>query len=162
VIDWPLILLCVALLVATALIAVIWLQTHDARWRARHAQALDARERELVGMIADGVGLFRDGVDEARTPCVVVGESALSTRYFGPILPDTRSKFRLQSADAYAMLCQLARREAVVRMLEAARSGGFNAVCDVSIEATDVGHALNRAQRAMVVVTATGTAYRVR
>ncbi len=159
--DWQVMLtLAVALLLAAGLLA-IWLMSHDARWRARYAQYLESRERNLVGMIADSVGLFRDGIDESLPPGIVVGQSALSTRYFGNVIPDTVSKYHLQNGDRYTVLCQLARREAVIEMLESARLNGYNAVCNVRVEATDMGHTLNRAQRAMVIVTATGTAYRV-
>jgi uncharacterized protein YbjQ (UPF0145 family) len=160
-VDWPVILTAVAMLVAVVCVGLIWLQTHDARWRARYAAWIASRERAMVGMIADSVGLYRDGLDEKAEPRIVVGQSALSTRYFGGLLPDTRSRLELHESDRYATLCQLARREAVVQMLEAAHAAGFNAVCNVQIDSADVGHTLNRAQRAMVIVTATGTAYRV-
>lgn len=156
----------VEIIIACALAMVVillfvWVVSYDARWRARYAQYLEARESHLVGMIADNVALYRDGVDEAHAPSIVVGQSALSTRYFGSVLPDFRSKYHLTTADRYAMLCQMARREALINMLEAASTRGCRAVCDVKIECVDLGHTLNRAQRAMIVVIATGTAYRV-
>ena len=159
--DFQLILLLAVLLLIVAGIAIVWLQSHDTRWRAGYAQYLESRERQLVGMIADSVGLFRDGIDPRHAPGIVVGQSALSTRYFGNVIPDTVSRYRLQNGDRYTLICQLARREAVIEMLEAAKLNGYNAVCDIQIDATDMGHTLNRAQRAMVIVTATGTAYRV-
>lgn len=159
--DWGWVLLLSGMLTAFVLLGVVWLQTYDSRWRARYTQMLEFREQQLVGMIADSVGLFRDGVDERTPPVVVVGQSALSARYYGNVLPDTRSKYHIQSGDHYTQLCQLARREAVIRMLESAQDAGFNAVCNVQIDATDMGHTFNRAQRAMVLITATGTAYRV-
>ncbi len=159
--DWTITILLLAIFIGGIVLLVIWVQSYDSRWRARYAQALAARENELVGMIADSVGLYRDGIDETRPPDVVVGQSALSARYYSNVLPDTRAKYHILNADHYTQICQLARREAVIRMLESARDMGCNAVCNVQIDSTDMGHTLNRAQRAMVMITATGTAYRI-
>lgn len=159
--DWTIELTIGVAIACAVVLVLLWALSYDARWRARYAQYLEARESHLVGMIADSVALYRDGVDERHVPAIVVGQSALSTRYFGSVLPDLRSRYRLTTEDRYAMLCQLARREALINMLEQARSIGCTAVCDVKIDSADLGHTLNRAQRAMIVITATGTAYRV-
>jgi len=140
-------------------LAAWWAGSYDARWRARYEQELAAREELLAGMIADSSGLFREQCEERIVPGIVVGESALSARYFGNLLPD---RTHASPGTRYTLLSQLARREAVIRMLEAARRAGYNAVCDVKIEAADMGSAINANQRAMVLITAIGTAYRLR
>lgn len=149
----------IIVLLLAALVLWRWLTGRSERWQAAFADQLAQREALLADIVADGVGLFRDGVDEKTTPEIVVGQSALWTDYFNSVLPDASTRYKLADQDRYADLCRLARREAVVRLLENARTAGFNAVCDVCVESTDMGHTLNAAQRAMVVVTATATAY---
>jgi uncharacterized protein YbjQ (UPF0145 family) len=138
-----------------------WLTSREERWRARYSQQLGRRESELTGMIADAVGLFRDGIDEQMAPSVVIGQSVLWTPYFNSVFPDTSSRHKINCEQQHGELCRLARREAVVRLLESARDAGFNAVCDIHIDSADIGHTLNASQRAMVVITAVGTGYRV-
>ena len=138
-----------------------WLTSREERWRARYSQQLGQRESEVAGMIADAVGLFRDGTDEQLAPSIVMGQSVLWAPYFNDLFPDASSRHKITHEEKHGELCRLARREAVVRLLENARDAGFNAVCDIHIDSADLGHTLNAAQRAMVVITAVGTGYRV-
>jgi uncharacterized protein YbjQ (UPF0145 family) len=157
--EWFLGIIFVLLLVAFA--GWRWLTSREERWRARYSQQLGRRESELTGMIADAVGLFRDGTDEQLAPSIVMGQSVLWTPYFNSVFPDTSSRHKITCEEQHGELCRLARREAVVRLLESARAAGFNAVCDIHIDSADLGHTLNASQRAMVVITAVGTGYRV-
>ena len=61
----------------------------------------------------------------------------------------------------YQKLLLRARREALVRLLEQARSQGYNAVCNVRLDAADVGGTSGGRGTTMAGIMATGTAYYV-
>lgn len=147
------------LLIATLLVAA-WILF----WRYRNSLAsmleLDDREGRLGYILLDNINLYREGVALMPVPQIVVSQSYFVKSYFGSILPDLRSKL-FHFVVPHEMLVNRARRRVIVQLLEQAEQMGFNAVCNLQIEMTDVGASFNASQRAMVIITATGTGYRL-
>ena len=124
---------------------------------ARHLQRLDARERDLQtlpttnGRIIPGMVLTE--------PTLVHGGVVISVDYFKRIGAIVGAIFggRLY---AYESLMERGRREALLRMREAAKAGGADAIINVRIETTRIANGTGDKQVAGIEVLAYGTAVR--
>jgi uncharacterized protein YbjQ (UPF0145 family) len=64
---------------------------------------------------------------------------------------------------SYQSLLVRARREALQRVVEQARSMGYNAICNVRYDSTDIGGVSKRKNKVvMVTILASATAYHYR
>ncbi|MFO0831338.1 MAG: heavy metal-binding domain-containing protein [Phycisphaerales bacterium] len=127
-----------------------------------HRRSLEAREASTRHMLVTGSRLFPGGAQSAAAPCMVVGHACIASDYFKTFLAGLR-KIIGGEMRTYEGLCNRARREAMLRMVEQARSLGYDAVCNVRLDGADIGKAgENKGNRGitMVAVMATGTAYR--
>lgn len=133
----------------------------------RHLRRL-AREEQavLTGMLITDLRQFpmciEGSTTEADAPALVAGEAVVSSDYFKTFLATLRKIIggELRSIET---LMSRARREAVLRMARQARSLGYDAICNVRIESTDIaGSTVNPQQKALLMATvlASGTAYR--
>jgi uncharacterized protein YbjQ (UPF0145 family) len=93
---------------------------------------------------------------------MLCGEAVISSDYLKTFLGSLRKIFggELRS---YRSLLERARREALQRVIEEAKSMGYNAVCNVRFDSSDIAGASGR-NRGMVMVTilASATAYHCR
>ncbi len=133
----------------------------------RHLRRL-AREEEslLSGMLITDLRQFpmcaEGSTTEANAPSLVSGEAVVSSDYFKTFLA-TLKKIIGGELRSIETLMSRARREAVLRMARQARSLGYDAICNVRIESTDIaGSTVNPQQKALIMATvlASGTAYR--
>lgn len=60
---------------------------------------------------------------------------------------------------SFESLMERARREAILRLVEQAEQGGYNALCNVRLDTVDIGGNIGKRGAAMVSIVATATAY---
>lgn len=94
---------------------------------------------------------------------LVTGEVTIASDYFKTFVSGIRNIFGGEMKNLQR-LSERARREALVRMLTAARNAGFNAVGNVRFDSSDIGgnaQGSGKNTLPMVTVLASGTAYRI-
>jgi len=123
-----------------------------------HLRRLASREEKLAHMFLTDVKTFPPAADPSRGGELVMGQAVIATDYLKTFLASIRKIFggELRS---YESLLSRARRETIVRLLTEAQSKGYNAVCNVRFETTDIGGMAGAKGAVMVGVFATGTAY---
>ena len=124
---------------------------------ARHLERLDARERDLRTLPTTNGRIIPGAV--LTQPTLVHGGVVISVDYFKRIAASIASIFggRLY---AYESLMERGRREAVIRMRDAAKAEGADAVINVRIETTRIANGRGDKQVAGIEVLAYGTAVR--
>jgi uncharacterized protein YbjQ (UPF0145 family) len=124
-----------------------------------HLRKLKGREVELSGILLSTLRSFPEGVDPACVPTMVRGEVVIASDYAKTFLANLK-KFLGGSLGTYESLMDRAVREAVVRMREEARQLGYDAVCNVRLNLSDIGGSLRAKAMPMAVLFVNGTAYR--
>lgn len=133
------------------------------RWNERkHLASLAEREQEMAGMLVTDLKAM-PGADPAGVAVLVIGEAVIATDYLKVVQARIRNLLGGQMR-SYEVLMQRARREAILRMLEDARRRGYNAVCNVRMETSDIGGSASggTSGSTMVEAMAFGTAYLAR
>ena len=102
------------------------------RREKRHLRELDRREAELAAMPAVPMAEIAGGERPERI-ALVEGSVVVSIDYFKRVLSSFLQIFGGR-IDAYAVVVQRARREALLRMKEDARARGLDAVVCVRLE----------------------------
>jgi len=127
------------------------------RRNAKHLQRLDVRERNLQSLTTTN-GRIIPGATLTQ-PTLVRGGVVISVDYFKRIAAGIRTIFggRLR---AYESLMERGRREAILRMREAAKAEGADAVINVRLETTRIANGRGDKQVAGIEVFAYGTAVR--
>ncbi len=139
------------------LLLVTWVTGRAAE--RRHFRSLAARERENSRILVTDLEDFPFGGDPSRVPTLVVAQVVLGADYLKGFLAALK-KILGGEMRSYATVVERARREAILRLAEEARSLGCDAVCNVRIQAADIGGATMRNGSAMVCAVASGTAYK--
>jgi uncharacterized protein YbjQ (UPF0145 family) len=124
-----------------------------------HFRRLTKREKELSYMLLTDTGSFPAGC--GRESCeLVIGEVVIAADFFKTFLANIR---KLIGGDlrSYATLMERARREAIVRMQESARSIGANRVINVRLTSSNIGGIKRGRQGVKVEMFAYGTAIHV-
>jgi len=124
----------------------------------RHLRSLKRRESELANMLVTDLKSFPGGADARAGALLVTGEAAIATDYLKTFLAGLR-KLVGGELRSYESLMLRARREAVLRMLQQARSRGYDAVCNVRLNTANIS-GVSRRKPPVVEVLVTGTAYR--
>jgi len=127
-------------------------------WAERkHYRSIETRERELSSMsVVTAEGSFPPG--KVRDSALVSGNVVISIDYFKRLLAIFRNIFggRVRS---YESLVDRARREAILRMKEAARKEGASMVINLRLETSTIGRNANRKRQiGSVEAIAYGTA----
>jgi len=122
-----------------------------------HLRRLDRRERALSGILVSDLRWLPAGwqVSEGR---LVVGEVVIATDFFKVFAAGLRNLFG-GYVRTYETLVDRARREAIVRMLDAAEAAGCNVVWSVRIETTTI-QGKQKGAAGGIEVIAYGTAMR--
>ncbi len=124
-----------------------------------HRKRLDQREAEFASMLVTDLKSFPGGADAASHATLVMGQVVIGSDYLKTYLAKLRNIFGGE-VKSFLSLMERARREALVRMLQDAQDRGFDAVCNVRYETSNIGVAMGRRGMAMAEVFAYGTAYR--
>lgn len=129
-----------------------------------HLASLEEREASVKDVLVTTLENPMIEVGTDLPPRIVFGEAVISSDYFKTWLFGLRNMFGGESR-TFTLLFERARREATLRMIEAARSEGYTAICNVRFGSADLGGnaATNAGQKKtlkMAACTVTGTAYR--
>ncbi len=136
----------------------------------KHLASLEKRESALATMLVTDLKNFPAAMGEVAFAgngvhaMLVTGEAVISSDYFKTFLSFFR-KIIGGELGHYRLLLERARREASVRMLEQARSLGYDAVCNVRFEGYDIAAGIkagNKKPIVSVAVQASGTGYRLK
>ena len=145
-------------LIPVFLLAVGWIAGRTAE--RRHVRSLDRRERQLAGVVCTDLKSFPGRSPDLPGGKLVLGATVIASDYMKSFLAGIRLVFGGEVKSFQTMVTR-GRREALVRMLTSAYTQGYDAVCNVRFETSDVG-AMSGTTGAMVEVIAYGTAYRMR
>ncbi len=128
----------------------------------RHFAHLDEREAQNSGFLVTQLKSYPGAVAGDPPPTMLCGEAVISSDYLKTWLGGIRKIFGGEMK-SYQSLLVRARREALQRVVEQARSMGYNAVCNVRYASTDISGASKSRRRAvMVTILASATAYHYR
>lgn len=123
----------------------------------RHYKSIRQREEQLLKMpVVTAEGGFPDG--RVKKAELVTGSVVISIDYFKRLLAILRNIFggRVKS---YESLVDRARREAILRMKEAARKQGAGMIVNMRLETSTIGNSANRKKQVgSVEAIAYGTA----
>ena len=125
---------------------------------ARHYRSIRARERLFSKMLITQLKTFPGLVSTSTKSSLVVAEVVIATDYLKSFLAGVR-KIIGGEMKSYLSLVDRARREAVLRLAQRAHAEGFNAVCNVRMETSDIGGMSKGGKTVMVTLVASGTAY---
>ncbi|MCO6047615.1 YbjQ family protein [Aeoliella sp. ICT_H6.2] len=131
-------------------------------WRERsHIQDLDRRESGNGDFVITQVKTAMDVSVNGPPPTLLIGEAVIASDYLKTFLASLRNLFGGE-VRSYRTLMERARREALQRIVEQARQAGYNAVCNVRMQAADVGGSNVAGKKAMVMaaILVSATAYR--
>src|SRR5690606_9046036 len=93
-------------------------------------------------------------------PILLLGEAVVASDYFKSFVGGLR-KLVGGEMRSYHSLVTRSRREALQRVVAQARAAGYNALCNVRYESSDVGGATTRKKGAVMATTlVSATAYR--
>ena len=124
----------------------------------RHFRRLDDFEAQHRNILVTQLKSFPYACNGKHAPSLVVAEVVIASDHLKSFLAQWRNLFggELRS---FQTLQTRAKREAVTRLIRAALSRGFNAICNVRIESADVGGGNSQRKTPMAAVIASGTAY---
>jgi len=125
----------------------------------KHYKSIEEREDAYLNLPA--VTLKNPGVDDSRVVQaeLVHGSVVISIDYFKRLLAMLRNIFGGR-VEAYESLIDRARREAILRMKEAAQ--GSDMIVNVRVETSSIGQSANKKSVGSIEVVAYGTALTLR
>lgn len=123
-----------------------------------HWAHLQQRERESLGVIRTNSRQYLMPKTGGPPPTMVCAEAAIASDYFKNFLSAFR-KFFGGEMRSYHSLMERARRETTMRLVEQAQARGYNAICNLRLEPSDIGGNLNQKGKVMVCMIGTATAY---
>ncbi|MBI5501266.1 MAG: heavy metal-binding domain-containing protein [Deltaproteobacteria bacterium] len=125
-----------------------------------HLADLDRRERAVAHMLVTGLRRVPGTAAAAPTPKLLTGEAAIGADYLKTFVAGLR-KLVGGEVRSYRKMLARARREATLRVVEAAAREGYDAVYALRLESSDIGgNALSGQGMPMAVILAYGTACR--
>lgn len=123
-----------------------------------HIKRLNRRENQLADMLVTDIKSFPPSAEPHKHAELVVGQVVIATDYLKSFLANLK-KILGGNLKSYESLMNRARREAILRMLEEAHQNGYDAVCNLRLEFSDIGGMSSSRGAVMVEVFAFGTAY---
>ena len=126
-----------------------------------HIKRLDADDELHRDFLITQLKTFPMGASVGPAPTLVVAEAVIASDYLKSWLASWRNIFGGE-VRSFQRLQNRAKREALARLRKAAMSGGYNAPCNVRVDAADIGGGTSSRKTPMASVIATGTAYCVK
>ncbi len=145
--------------VVTTLVLLILGWTVGRVRERKHIADLARREGETRHFRISDLKSFPGGADASRESALVTGEAVIASDYLKTFASGLRNLLGGELKH-YERLMDRSRREATLRMLEAAAHGGYDAVCNVRLETANIGGGNKARGMPMAVVLVSGTAYR--
>ncbi len=124
----------------------------------RHFRRIISREAELKEISITNLKNPSGNIIAAKGAQLVLGQVVVTGDYLKNFLSGLRKIFGGE-LKSYKSLMERAEREAMIRMTEQAKINGYNAVCNVKIDFSNIGGMRNN-KMISVEVLASGTAYR--
>lgn len=127
---------------------------------AQHWSSLTKRLETMQDVTVTNLKTFPGATAGPRPPIMVTGEAVIASDYLKTFLSGLRRLFGGE-LKSFQTLMVRARQEALLRMMEKAKSGGYNAICNVRFTSSDIGGNTGYGGKGanMVVVVGTATAY---
>lgn len=127
----------------------------------RHFRRIEERERETSDVLITQLKSFpmADRTDPSAT--VVMAEVVIGSDYLKSFFAKWRNIFGGE-IKSFQTLQERAKREVILRLVDQTQDHGLNAICNVRINAADIGGNTmgGKNKIPMAAVIATGTAYR--
>lgn len=124
-----------------------------------HFKDLDRRALLYDDMLVSQVKSFPQCRIGSPPPNLVVAEVVIGSDYLKTVLAGLRKIFGGE-VRSFEKMQRRARREAILRLLEQARSQGYNAICNIRLESADIGGAVtSKKPIVMATILASATAY---
>lgn len=127
----------------------------------RHFARLDRFDEQHAGFLVTQMKSFPLAQPGQAAPSLVIAEVVIASDVLKSWFAKWRNLFGGE-VRSFQTLQTRAKREAVARLTQSAIDQGFNAICNVRIEAADVGGATSQQKTPMAAVIATATAYHTR
>jgi uncharacterized protein YbjQ (UPF0145 family) len=124
----------------------------------RHFRSIVERETQMSDMLVTQMKSFPCAVEGPQAPKMIVKEVVIAADYLKSFLAGLRNIFGGE-VKSFQRMQDRAHREVVLRIMEQARSEGYNAICNVRVEHADIGGNANTRKMAMAAVLASATAY---
>ena len=124
----------------------------------RHLAGLTERETQNSHILITQLKSFPMAAEMGPDPALVVAEVVIASDYLKTFLASWRNIFGGE-VKSFSRLQTRAKREAVQRLVEQAKAGGFNAICNVRLDTVDIGGATSSGKFPMATILASGTAY---
>lgn len=126
----------------------------------RHIRRLDERESQNGDFLITQLKTLPEADPSGPQPMLLLGEAVVASDYFKSFVGGLR-KIVGGEMRSYHSLVTRSRREALQRVIDQARAAGYNAVCNVRYESSDIGGATTRKKGAVMATTlVSATAYR--
>lgn len=123
-----------------------------------HLRRLDADDAVHKDFVITQLKSFPMRSAEGSPPTLVVAEAVIASDYLKSWLASWRNIFGGE-VRSFQTLQSRAKREALLRLRSTAMSRGYNAICNVRIDAADIGGGTSASKTPMAAVIASGTAY---
>jgi uncharacterized protein YbjQ (UPF0145 family) len=124
----------------------------------KHLRNLASREAANGDFFISQVKSFPDAVTLGTPPNIVFAEVAIASDYLKSFLSGLRKIFGGELRSYHSILVR-ARREALQQLVERSREQGYNAICNVRLEAADIAGNAKQRRMPMVTILASATAY---
>lgn len=125
----------------------------------KHIRNLGEREKACSGFSVTDIKSFPAIATDSITPKLFTAEVTIASDYYKRFAGGIKGIFGGE-IKSYASLMQRARREAVLRLIEQAKSEGYNAICNIRLDSADIGGtSTTKHGSIMVSVIGSGTAY---
>ena len=124
-----------------------------------HFKSLEEREAANRDFLVTQIRTFPDCDHRGQPPVLICGEAVIASDFLKTFLSKLRKIFggELRS---YLPLIERARREALLRVIEQARRQGYDAICNLRFDSSDIsGATKSRKTSDMVAIMASATAY---
>ncbi len=126
----------------------------------KHFRDLQARETACSDVFVTQIDNFPLASPANQPPMMLIADTVIATDYLKTFLAGLRNLFGGEMR-GYGRMVERARRESLLRLVEAAKARGYNAICNVRLDMVDIGGAASSSQKknVMAAIQATATAY---
>ncbi len=127
----------------------------------KHNKSLEEREKACATFTVSDLKTFPRIKSAIPSPKLFTGEVSIASDYYKRFAGGLRNFFGGEMK-SYQSLATRARREALLRIIEKAKSQGYNAICNLRMDSADIGgSATSKKGSVMVSIIASATAYHI-
>ncbi|XZE19184.1 YbjQ family protein [Pirellulaceae bacterium SH449] len=129
------------------------------RWVEKsHLRTLVDHEQSRQGFLVTQLKTYPNAISGQQPPSLLTSEVVIASDYLKNFLASWRNLFGGE-VRSYSRMADRSKREAIRRLVDQARGLGYNALCNVRVEAVEIGERRKRGAQAMSCCIAYGTAY---